>query len=42
MIIVGRICSCMVVRMNMGERFLVRILNHSQEVPSKYAWETLP
>ena len=39
--IVGRICSCMVVGMNMGERFLVRMLTHSQEVPGKYAWETL-
>ena len=40
--IVGRICSCMVVGMNMGERFLVRIINHSQVVPSKDGWETLP
>ena len=35
--IVGRICFCMVFGMNMGERFLVRMLNHSQEVPSKDA-----
>ena len=35
--IVGRICFCMVVGMNMGERFLVRMLNHSQEVSSKDA-----
>ena len=34
---VGRICSCMVVGMKMGERFLIRMLNHSQEVPYKDA-----
>ena len=36
-VIVGRICSCRVVGMNMGERFLVRMLNQSQEVPGKDA-----
>ena len=35
--IVGMICSCMVIRMNMGERFLVRMLILSQEVPGKDA-----
>ena len=39
--IIGRICSCMVAGMNMGERFLVKMLNQSLEVPSKDAWETL-
>ena len=42
MMIVGRICSCRVVGMKMGERFLVRMLNQSEEVPGKDAWETLP
>ena len=40
--IVGMICSCMVVGMNMGERFLARMLIPSQEVPSMDAWGTLP
>ena len=40
--IVGMICSCMVIGMNMGERFLVSMLILSQEVPGKDAWETLP
>ena len=39
--IIGRICSCIIFEMNMGERFLVRMLNHSQEVPDKDAWEKL-
>ena len=38
--VVGRICSCMVIGLNMGERFLVRMLNHSQEVPGKDACES--
>ena len=42
MMIVGRICSCRIVGMYMGERFLIRLLNQSQEVPDKDAWETLP
>ena len=40
--IIGRVCSCMFVGMNMGERFLVRMFNNSQEVLDKDAWETLP
>ena len=40
--IVGMICSCMVIGMNMGERFLVRMIIPSQEVLGKDAWETLP
>ena len=40
--IVGMICSCMVIGMNMGERFLVRMIIPSQEVLDKDAWETLP
>ena len=39
---VGRIYSGLVVGMKKGERFLRRMLNQSQEVPSKDAWETLP
>ena len=39
---VGRIYYGMVVGRNMGERFLVKMLNQSQEVPDKDAWETLP
>ena len=42
MMIVGWICSCRVVRMYMGERFLVRMLDQSQEVLDKDAWKTLP
>ena len=39
---VGRIYYGLVVGMKMGERFLGRMLNQSQEVPGKDAWETLP
>ena len=42
MMIVGRICSCRAVGMKMGKRFLVRMLNQSEEVLYKDAWETLP
>ena len=37
MMMVGRIYSGMVVGMKMGESFLVRMLNQSQEVPGKDA-----
>ena len=40
--IVCMICYCMVVGMNMGERFLIRMLIPSQEVPGKDVWEILP
>ena len=39
---VGRIYSSLVVGMKMGESFLRSMLNKSQEVPGKDAWETLP